>query len=86
MLSETPKSTEVERLVVQRVGQRIFRDSLISYWQGRCAATGLDVTPLLRASHIKPWAECENDSERLDVLTTGCCLRPPLMRYSTVAG
>ena len=77
VLSETPKSTEVERLVVQRVGQRIFRDSLISYWQGRCAATGLDVTPLLRASHIKPWAECENDSERLDVYN-GLLLAPTI--------
>ncbi|MBP6835629.1 MAG: HNH endonuclease, partial [Deltaproteobacteria bacterium] len=25
------------------------------------------VRELLRASHIKPWAECETDAERLDV-------------------
>jgi hypothetical protein len=62
-----PKATEVERLVVQRVGQDIFRDGLMDYWDGRCAVTGLSVPVLLRASHIKPWADCETDAERLDV-------------------
>ena len=62
-----PRSTEAERLVVQRVGQEIFRNGLLEYWDGRCAITGLDVPELLRASHIKPWARCDTDSERLDV-------------------
>lgn len=47
-----PESTEVERLAKQRVGQDIFRNALISFWQGRCAVTGLSVVSLLRASHI----------------------------------
>lgn len=72
-----PSSTEAERLVVQRVGQDIFRKSLIDYWQGRCAVTGLSVVPLLRASHIKPWSECETDAERLDVYN-GLLLAPHL--------
>lgn len=72
-----PVSTEAERLVVQRVGQSIFRNALIEYWQGRCAVTGLDVVPLLRASHIKPWADCETDDERLDVFN-GLLLAPQL--------
>lgn len=62
-----PKSTEVERLVVQRVGQQLFRDALLSFWQGRCCITGLAVPALLRASHIRPWAVCESDEQRLDV-------------------
>ena len=62
-----PRSTEAERLVVQRVGQDIFRAGLLEFWEGRCALTGLAVPELLRASHIKPWAECESDAERLDV-------------------
>lgn len=62
-----PKSTEVERLVVQRVGQQLFRDALMAFWQGRCCITGLAVPPLLRASHIRPWAVCETDEQRLDV-------------------
>ena len=62
-----PKTTETERLVVQRVGQDIFRGRLITYWRARCPLTGVADGALLRASHIKPWRDCENDSERLDV-------------------
>ena len=53
--------------MVQRVGQNLFRDSLMDYWQGRCAITGLAIPALLRASHAKPGADCERDAERLDV-------------------
>jgi hypothetical protein len=62
-----PQTTEAERLVVQRVGQSIFRDRLIDYWQGRCPLTGIADCALLRASHIKPWKDCESDEARLDV-------------------
>lgn len=62
-----PRTTEAERLVVQRVGQDLFRERLLEYWEGRCAVTELAVPELLRASHIKPWADCETDAERLDV-------------------
>ena len=62
-----PRTTEAERLVVQRVGQDIFRNGLLEYWEGRCAVTGMAVRELLRASHIKPWADCATDAERLDV-------------------
>ena len=65
--ADMPRTTEAERLVVQRVGQDIFRRGLLEYWDGRCAITGLDVPELLRASHIKPWADCDSDAERLDV-------------------
>ena len=72
-----PRTTEAERLVVQRVGQEVFRSGLIEYWEGRCAVSGLAVVPLLRASHIKPWAVCASDSERLDVFN-GLLLAPNL--------
>lgn len=62
-----PKSTEAERLVVQRIGQDIFRAGLLAYWQGRCPLTGIAEPALLRASHIVPWADCASDAERLDV-------------------
>lgn len=65
--SEYVNATEVERLVRQRVGQDIFRDALMRYWGGACAVTGITVPEVLRASHCKPWAECDSDSERLDV-------------------
>ncbi|MBX3182794.1 MAG: HNH endonuclease [Polyangiaceae bacterium] len=72
-----PKTTEAERLVVQRVGQDLFRAGLLDLWEGRCAVTGLAVPELLRASHIKPWADCETDAERLDVYN-GLLLAPHL--------
>lgn len=70
-----PKSTEAERLVLQRVGQDLFRLALLDFWRGRCCVTGLAVPSLLRASHIKPWAKCESDNERLDVFN-GLLLAP----------
>ncbi len=66
-VKDLPKTTEAERLVVQRIGQDIFRSGLIDYWQGRCPLTGITDTALLRASHIVPWKECTGDAERLDV-------------------
>lgn len=66
-VADLPRTTEAERLVVQRVGQDIFRDRLMDYWQGRCPLTGISDPALLRASHIIPWADCESDAERLDV-------------------
>jgi len=75
--ADMPRSTEAERVVVQRVGQNLFRAALLDYWQGRCCVTGLDIPELLRASHIKPWADCDTDDERLDVFN-GLLLTPSL--------
>jgi HNH endonuclease len=61
-----PQTTEAERLVVQRIGQNVFRDALLNYWGSRCPLTGITEPSLLRASHIVPWAECD-DAKRLDV-------------------
>lgn len=72
-----PRTTEAERLVLQRVGQNLFRQGLLDYWDGRCAITGLAVPVVLRASHIKPWARCATDAERLDVYN-GLLLAPHL--------
>lgn len=64
---QLPKATEVERLVVQRIGQNLFRSALLSYWDGRCPLTGITDPALLRASHIVAWTDCETDALRLDV-------------------
>jgi hypothetical protein len=64
---DLPRATEAERLVVQRVGQDIFRERLIKYWSAACPLTGIRDPALLRASHIKPWSRCDSDAERLDV-------------------
>lgn len=63
---DLPQTTEAERLVVQRIGQGIFRESLLEYWQGRCPLTGIEEPELLRASHIVLWAQF-GDAERLNV-------------------
>ena len=62
-----PSETEVKRLIRQRVGHSVFRDALMDYWEGACAVTGIALPEILRASHIKPWARCDTDEERLDV-------------------
>lgn len=64
--AKLPRTTEAERLVVQRIGQNLFRDALLDYWGRCCPLTGITEPALLRASHIVPWSEC-NDEQRLDV-------------------
>ncbi|MER8719635.1 HNH endonuclease [Mesorhizobium sp. M0999] len=66
-VKDLPATTEVERAVLQRIGQDIFRRSLLRYWRDRCSLTGIYELALLRASHIVPWALCDNDAQRLDV-------------------
>lgn len=61
-----PVATEVVAEVRRRVGQDLYRQALLDFWEGRCAVTGLAVPELLRASHAKPWADA-TDAERLDV-------------------
>jgi hypothetical protein len=61
-----PRTTQAERLVIQRIGQDVFREALMDYWGGRCPLTGITEPALLRASHIVPWSDC-NDEQRLDV-------------------
>ncbi|GAB2886264.1 hypothetical protein GCM10027046_13240 [Uliginosibacterium flavum] len=69
------QTTEIERGVVQRIGQGLFRTSLLDYWGGVCCVTGLALPELLRASRIRPWARCDTNEERLDVFN-GLLLSP----------
>ena len=66
-LAEPPGATEVERVRKERIGQDVFREALMLFWDGACAVTGVGHPRLLRASHIIPWAKCESDGERLNV-------------------
>ena len=66
-LSKSTASTEVERLVRQRVGQNVYKESLMDYWGGACVVTGIAVPELLRASHARAWSECTTDADRLNV-------------------
>lgn len=62
-LEQLPE-TEREAIILSRVGQGKFRDQLIAYWK-KCAVTDAACVSLLKASHIKPWRDANND-ERLD--------------------
>lgn len=58
-------ATEAPRVVRERIGQQRYRKALEQLWGGKCAVTGISEPCLLRASHAKPWAECETGAERL---------------------
>jgi putative restriction endonuclease len=61
---KTLDKTEQEQIVVSRLGQGNFRRNVIRLW-GSCSVTGLQSVTLLRASHIKPWKD-SNNQERLN--------------------
>jgi hypothetical protein len=79
-----PRTTEAERWVIQRIGQDVFRAALLDYWDSRCPLTGITDPALLRASHIVPWSDC-NDEQRASTSTMACCYRPSGMPHSTRA-
>lgn len=49
-------ASEREAIVKARIGQGRFRNDLLAYWSS-CAVTGCKQAGLLKASHIKPWAQ-----------------------------
>ncbi|QQX85260.1 HNH endonuclease [Cupriavidus necator] len=60
-----PETTVAFRRAKQRIGQALLRRLLMDVWGGKCAVIGLSLPRLLRASHIKPWAD-STDEERLN--------------------
>lgn len=65
LASDTSLSpTDREQVVLARLGQGKFRKNLINYWK-MCPITKIDFVPVLKASHIKPWANSSN-MERVD--------------------
>jgi len=59
--------TEGEATQKYRIGQDIFREALMDYWNKSCPLTGISNGHLLKASHIIPWSRCETDAQRLDI-------------------
>jgi HNH endonuclease len=70
------KETTRKQLIDSRLGQGKFREDVLSFWRSGCAVTGCKTRKVLRASHIKPWAE-SNNRERLDPFN-GLALIPNL--------
>ena len=61
---EKIERTEREAIIKSRLGQGPYREKIKKLW-GCCSVTGVKNTDLLRASHAKPWSNCQNE-ERLD--------------------
>jgi putative restriction endonuclease len=57
--------TEKQELRKSRRGQGRFRGSVLKL-EPKCRITGVSNPKLLIASHIKPWARCNENAERLD--------------------
>lgn len=64
VISSNAVQTEKEQLVKSRIGQGVFRQN-IQQLEKACRVSGVDDSRFLIASHIKPWAACNNE-ERLD--------------------
>lgn len=64
-LSQGDEETERTTLAQARIGQGKFRRDLCVAWNSACAVTNIAIPELIRASHIKPWRESNNE-ERLD--------------------
>lgn len=60
---ETLTKTEIETIILARIGQGQFRDKILKKYQ-KCIITGITDSRLLIASHIKPWRSA-NNSERI---------------------
>lgn len=59
--------SERDAMTRERTCQDLFRNGLIEFYHSRCVMSGIDMPELLVASHIKPWASCQSDEERMDV-------------------
>ena len=57
--------TKREFIVKARIGQGKFREQLLAKY-GSCIISGIDLSKVLVASHIKPWAVSTNE-ERVSV-------------------
>ncbi|MDD9815918.1 MAG: HNH endonuclease [Gammaproteobacteria bacterium] len=49
------RGEDKEALVKTRIGQRIFRDTILASYREKCCVTGIAKRELLIASHIIPW-------------------------------
>ena len=70
---ELPVGEDREHMVRTRVNQQFFRTAVLSSYRQCCCITGLNIAPLLIASHIKPWAVCKPGTERTNP-RNGLCL------------
>ena len=71
VVADAVDESERETIVKTRVNQELFRSAVLSSYDDACCITGIDLPPLLVASHIKPWSK--DPRERLNP-RNGLCL------------
>lgn len=67
------EGADITRIVKTRVNQSFFRTVVLNIYSQKCAVTNINLSELLIASHIVPWAI--NKKERLNP-SNGICLSP----------
>ena len=70
---QLPEGHMIESYSKERVGQGFFRKAVLSAYNTKCCITGVSLTELLVASHIKPWKDSDPKTERTNP-RNGLCL------------
>jgi len=68
--------TERSAIITARRGQGRFKEAVMQL-ERQCRITGVDRIEHLRASHIRPWRDCEDNRQRLDG-SNGLLLTPSI--------
>jgi putative restriction endonuclease len=63
-LPDLPEGEEKDQIVKTRLNQQFFREALLSSYNSACCVTGINISELLIASHIKPWRVSDPKTER----------------------
>lgn len=58
---ENYRGESISTITMRRKGQNLFREAVLSAYHYQCCITGVDDQRFLVASHIKPWAEDEDN-------------------------
>ena len=72
-IDDLPLGEDRETMIKTRVNQSFFRSTVLSSYNLKCCITGLSITELLVASHIKPWSK---DKDNRTNPHNGLCLNP----------
>ncbi|MBD2240556.1 pentapeptide repeat-containing protein [Aulosira sp. FACHB-113] len=60
--------SEIKKSIQKRQGQEKFRNALITYYEGRCAISGCEVTGVLEAAHVEPYSLSKNNNPNNGIL------------------
>lgn len=73
---ESIPPTERQAIIMARRGQGTFKEAVMQF-EKQCRITKVDRIEHLRASHIRPWRDCDDHRQRLDG-SNGLLLTPSI--------